>query len=1281
MANDLPPIQPFTSKPTNIGEGTTLPPIQPFEASQAPSITPTAAPTSSGGLPPIQDFEGNAVPDESTRKFPTDDPNMPWYERAWDWANAPLLNINSENKGGFVGGTEDVLSGLTSPLSIGLTAATFGVGPLLRGLGLAAEELPVAVRGLKALVDVGFTAQGAVQAAKESPRVLDALKEGDYDTAKRLAVHVLAGGAVTYLGGRHIVGEDLPLLNPVLEKAGFSEKFRFSEENQKLRRLESVRQRGQQISESIARNIKDAKGKEFKDLSDDEHSATMPLMQAGLDPAGKNELIYRRNLIARSMGKEEIPGGPENGQKVALGDPEQPNGDSPIHVAARLSGSTLYPVLSDGKKIGLLSIVKEGDKADIGWLGSENPTKEELESGRGPLTGQVGPAALRQIARQFKADNPEIKTITGMRIGGKATGELRPVDISIDKVIGDTANLPHPEEAHTPEESAKYGALADQQKIKETYTPEEQDRLLRLYDLAINPTPRMLELAKWARDEFSKYYELGHAKGMIGDAFKHYITQIWEKDPDNPAANRLMHDVNAGYFDTRVSFGRKRMFKNAFEGQLLGRKLAEDKPINLISNYISKMGESVANRDMLESITGNHGNISPSVVASLKNFGLFDKYSDAGLIKEGKNGNYNWSIEGLRASDGRPATALSGTGQIVEDEGKSPAGLLNPDRIRNIRIGDEKIEELKQSGQLDKFIADKTILEGKNKAGEPVYSWSTQNYKTIDHSAFSGWNWGANAPDGTPLFVKGELRVHPEFYDYLKKLIAPEKTTGVLGAALKVGSTLKHTILSLSPFHIMQEGLRAVMTGINPFKTDIPDIANDKMLQFGVEHSLTLLKDRHSESTWLDGLSSGPNSLLKNIPLVKDVQSHLQSFLFDKYIPSLKGRAFKALFAKYAGKLNDADAFSDLLKSREDLKGYKPIEAAARLAAEDTNERFGGLNYRQFGRSAATQDFLRLATLAPDWLESEMRFTKRLFTPGAEGSIARTDFVKMAAIMWGASRILNLITSGKPHLEAPFGVAHVDDNGNEKIYSVRTLPTDIMHAISDPEGFLKGRISPLGRIADEVYSQRDAMGRKQTGFGTAVDIARNVLPIPAQAITGAITGQSPELGNFDQGMKAVGGTAQVYRTAAQTKAAQLASDKSESGPVDPAQLRKHQALMEFEDRVRSGKMPITDIHTMVEQGSMPVKDAKTIMQNVKETQGMDPELARLYSRASRLPMRDFLQVYDLADNDEKMSLVKLLLKKKAAYFKTAAKDLTPQERQSDPTYQRLRKLFPQSEPW
>src|SRR5260370_11466768 len=107
---------------------------------------------------------------------------------------------------------------------------------------------------------------------------------------------------------------------------------------------------------------------------------------------------------------------------------------------------------------------------------------------------------------------------------------------------------------------------------------------------------------------------------------------------------------------------RHRMFESAFEGQLLGRKLAVTDPITLVGNHIAKTGQAIAARDFMER--------------------LVDK--------------------NVHATDGRPLVALAGHGQLVEGEnGENPAVLVNPDRIRNLRIADATVAQLNKSGDLD----------------------------------------------------------------------------------------------------------------------------------------------------------------------------------------------------------------------------------------------------------------------------------------------------------------------------------------------------------------------------------------------------------------------------------------------------------------------------------------------------------------------------------------------------------------------------------------------------
>jgi hypothetical protein len=775
------------------------------------------------------------------------------------------------------------------------------------------------------------------------------------------------------------------------------------------------------------------------------------------------------------------------------------------------------------------------------------------------------------------------------------------------------------------EKMARYRELAREQRLKNTsnYTEAERDSMLKAYRQAINASPEMKALAKELREHFSGVFEKAHQKGVIKNAIENYISQVWDKDANHAGTQRLLTDADNGRFRTNVSHAQHRTFENAFEGQLLGKKLKYTDPIAIAAGYGSNVGKAIAARDFLER--------------------LRDK--------------------GIRASDGRPLVALSGTGNLVEGEG-DPITFVNPKTIRSIRIANNVVDGLKQRGDLTRLIDEGKIVKHENANGEPSYSWATKDFRTIDHPAMRDWNYASQDSAGKPVLVNGELRVHPETFDYLNRFLGKDKSgiaNSPLNPILKVGSQAKHLQLSLSPFHLAQEGLRAVMTGVNPFGIEKWDLRTDPILRHGVENGLTLGKDYRGMESYQEGLGSGHSKILDKIPVVRELNNSMQHFLFDKYIPSLKSRAYKSLFDKYRSSYPDWSA-----------------DKVAQEAAAATNERFGGINYQQIGRAAGTQDFLRLTTLAPDWLESELRFIGRL---AGGDKVALGDTAKFAAILWSTARVLNYLTSGKPHFEAPFGVA-TQQNGKEKIYSVRTLPTDVLHAVSDPTGFIRGRLSPVLRTGAEVYSGRDYLGRKMTPSQTAVDIAQGLLPIPVQSIAKQAQGQAgADSTNTDQAAKALGLSVFNYRTEAAKKAIELASSRNESGPVDPAKLRRHQQMLAIEDSLRHGEIKPEDVFQAVESGSLSLKEGKQVMEAQKETHQMDPELANLYTRAKRLPLRDFMQVWALADNNEKGAIAPLLLKKKQAYMKKAIKEMTPQERAEDPTYNQMRSMFPNQTPW
>jgi hypothetical protein len=282
---------------------------------------------------------------------------------------------------------------------------------------------------------------------------------------------------------------------------------------------------------------------------------------------------------------------------------------------------------------------------------------------------------------------------------------------------------------------------------------------------------------------------------------------------------------------------------------------------------------------------------------------------------------------------------------------------------------------------------------------------------------------------------------------------------------------------------------------------------------------------------------------------------------------------------------------------------------------------------------------------------------------GSEGKIAAQDMARITAYTYAAARIANLVSSGKPHFEAPFGVAVPDGKGGEKMYSVRTLPTDFLHAISDPREYIMGRVNPLiVRTGIEAATGRNEQGQRVTSTQQFSDLVKNTTPIPLQGFS------RPDLSNADQVTKAVGGTVTPYRTVAEKLAGQLSSDRNSTGPVDRAELAKHQARIQMEDSLRRGHATPNDIQALYRKGQLSEQDANDIVANAKKTS--------LQVRFERLPMKNALQVYDVATSKEKAELAPSLMKKRATFLKEMYKTHSYQEIQSDPMIKRLLTFVP-----
>jgi len=384
-----------------------------------------------------------------------------------------------------------------------------------------------------------------------------------------------------------------------------------------------------------------------------------------------------------------------------------------------------------------------------------------------------------------------------------------------------------------------------------------------------------------------------------------------------------------------------------------------------------------------------------------------------------------------KASDGRPLVEISGQGKIIgEDEGK-PSVLIKPSA---------KPEEL-------------------------------NDYRVIDHPALRGWKWASKTPEGKDVFIQGDMLVHPEAYQKLRNRLSTSyfQQSPVLRAGLALQTGIKQTMLSVSGFHQVQETLHALGHRVNP--TNMPEIDFSEPVTKGlVEHGLQLA-DYNALQSFSEGLSGG--GLTTKIPVVGAKLHAYNEWLFQDYIPRLKLQVAKI----------------SLERNRErykDLSEDKQLELAASIG----NSAFGELPYKYWGRNPTFQDALRAFILAPDFLESRVRFVGQAVKPFGHEQLMALGV--LAATQYITARILNQTLSGDPHLEPKNAFKVIVGN---HAYSMRTIPSDLEHLFTDTRGFFYNRMSPALRTAVTAVSGRDSRSVKRDIVDQAKDLVKMPVPI------------------------------------------------------------------------------------------------------------------------------------------------------------------------------------------
>jgi hypothetical protein len=1220
---------------------------------------------------------------QSQRQDPENQIDEPWYSKTWDWMNKPLYDAHQWGvrtgagtiERGVESGVEDLISGLTSPLSIGLTVATLGGGTVLRGataglkaIGVAAGDAPVVARGLKVLMDSGFTAQALHGLVTQSPQFLDALKDGDYETAARLGTNITAVGALTTLGAKHTF-EDAAVIKDFVKGKSMTTTETLATAKKLAGVLDQDRalagDKAKKLSESLIRQLKAAGS-----LDEVRQGAIRKWVVTGGDTNLLKQMHDALDGTLRpredkpgegpSLGSQPVPKTKDFGSKanfdkfiseghdvseitkagydsykytddatqeaktVSLQEPEAKqrlwNNDYVYHATDKRNADLI-------RNAGI-----KGPKQKVAFF--TNSPEEALRSGVTPVSGNRADLRVFAVPRseveaaQIPVDNADIGARQVEKGKFLATNKTH---MPSHEIVLDDQGLPT---GQTIPLRGDAPLTLDNTRFESGYTSKEKEALLAKYKAALALKPEEIEVAKLLRRFYDEQFNRAHSEGMIREAVENYHPQAWAKDrpsvleslfgikhepTDNSAYLQLRHQTDNGAFDTNITAAKHRAFQTEFQGEMAGYKPKTWDIAYQAADYQNRLDRAIAARRFLESMRAS----------------------------------------GAKAADGRPLVALSGSSRVVGQESQNPALLVNPQSARQIQISNDIIKSLMvagpdgvtplqsmvDGGKIEQLPWTREVLD--EKTGEkqtlPAFAWSTDGYQSIDHPSMRGWQYVGQDTGGNPALLHAQMRVHPEAAEYVRQVVGADvsrmRQNPYVRALMAAQRETKGALLSFSPFHAVQEGLRGVMLGINPFDVSPVDFS-DSLIQRGIRNNLTF-PDYHAEDMFSEGNISH-SKLIGKIPVAGRIQGYIQDFTFNKLIPSLKARAFKSVYSRFLDKMPGSSA-----------------DEVAHASATYVNDVFGGQHWRDLGVSATGQDVMRAVALAPDWLTSEIRMLWRaaggMGKPAA--AIARGDMTKLVAGMFITARVVNMLTSGKAHPEAPFGLVVPGQNGeNDKVYSMRTLPTDLVHVLTDPRQFLMGRVNPLiVRTAIEGLTGRDQFGRKVTGAQEFKDVYTNFVPIGGQAI---LKGNTGGLTTKDQLIKSGGFTVYKYRTEAEKLAQEKASDHMPSGPVDASQLAAHQRNIRLEDGLRSGDVSRGQVRHM-----LPAREAEQLIDAARMTP--------LQARFTRLPLKDALDVWELATPTEKDELHSMLWKKRVNYIQSH----TASQRSEDPAWMKMKKVM------
>jgi len=690
------------------------------------------------------------------------------------------------------------------------------------------------------------------------------------------------------------------------------------------------------------------------------------------------------------------------------------------------------------------------------------------------------------------------------------------------------------------------------------WAEKSQGDLKKGYEAALNLTPEQEVLAREISAKYDYYLQEAQAAEIIEHGLENYVNQMWKKDSHNKTElQKLQAEINAGLLNTNFKYAKKRIFGSYFEGEQAGRIPVNKDIAFLLGHYDQAMYGAIAARRVIKNLTKG------------------------------------------QADDGRPLVSVSGAGKQITKPGEDVSFEKAP--------GEYDMTEAK--GPQAYLIRPRVSPE------------ETGDYRYIDHPALRKWKWIDKDPNGAPIFIEGDLRVHPDIYQHLKNILGTSAIRKyALGrAALKVSQNLKGVLLSGLPsgFHQVNLATHAVFHRINPFTC--PEIDFSDPVQVKAVKSGLMVYNHRALEQFSEGLHS--TGLAAKVPGIGRVTQAYGEYLFQDLIPRYKMKLFKEAYAR----------------NLERYTGKYTEDQIAEITANQANAAFGELNYRAMGRNPTMQDTFRLLSLAPDFLEARLRFVGQALKPGGREQSAA--LLKAAIGMYGVAAIANMILSDdhEGHWDKPFTLVI---GKNE--YALRSVPGDMIHLISDPRSFVYHRLNPtIAKPLIEFITQRDVYGRLRNWQEQIGDFFRGHVPIPAQGLV-----SKGERTILQSALQSIGVSSWRYKSSAEKQMTDfyqrramlnLSAEERESGEFKRGIMA----------RAREGDQQgfLTALHQARKEGQLTYSQYYRMMDDGREIL-RDPHYGAFRVSFRKLTdLGEAIKVFTLAKPDERMAIKNLMAQK------------------------------------